>query len=92
VSDTPKGQLATVSVGDTFECHVRLGEVKFATFANKEGASGKQLYIVRLLDEDSGPLLSIILHTGADGYEEGAVEFWTKVRARFRVYTCIHLV
>lgn len=83
VSNTPNGMLATVSVEKDFECHIKTWQVKAATFVTKEGAEGKQLYIVRLLDADDTSLLSVILHSGSDGYEEGAVEFWNQLKDRF---------
>lgn len=84
MSETLKGSsLATVSVDDTFECHINLDKVQAAAFVTKAGANGKQLYIVRLLDAEDTSLLSVMLHAGAEGYEEGAVEFWTQLRDRF---------
>ncbi|EOD29843.1 hypothetical protein EMIHUDRAFT_233398 [Emiliania huxleyi CCMP1516] len=83
VSETPKGALATVSVGDSFECHVRLKEVASASFVSKEKPDGKALHIVRLLDKEGGPLLSAILHAGPDGYEDGAVSFFERLREKF---------
>jgi hypothetical protein len=84
MSETPKGSsLATVSVEDTFECHINLDKVQAASFVTKAGTNDKQLYIVRLLDAEDTSLLSVVLHAGAEGYEEGAVEFWTQLRDRF---------
>jgi hypothetical protein len=85
LSETPKGSsLATVSVDDTFECHINLDKVQAAAFVTKSSANGgKQLYLVRLLDAEDTSLLSVMLHASADGYEEGAVEFWTQLRDRF---------
>ena len=83
VSETAKGTLATVSIGDSFECHVRMSEVRSAAFVAKQSPTGKDLYIVRLLDAQDGSLLSAILHPGTDGFEEGAVEFYKRLRERF---------
>ena len=76
--------LATVSNDDkSFECHVRLGEVKSAVFAKKESGA-KTLHIIRLLNDEKTSLLSAILHADEDGkVEEGAVEWWEALRKRF---------
>ena len=83
VARGPKGPLATVSVGDSFECHVRLKEVASASFVSKEKPDGKALHIVRLLDKEGESLLSAILHEGPDGYEDGAVSFYERLREKF---------
>lgn len=77
--------LATVSNSDnSFECHIKLNEVKRAVFAMKENAKGKKLYIIRLLGDSDATLLSAILH-GEDGGEvdEGAIQFWGSLQDRF---------
>ena len=78
-----KPGLATVSNDDnTFECHIRLAEVRGAQFATKESGE-RTLHIVRLLGED-GPLLSAILHPeDGDEVDESAVAFWASLRERF---------
>mmetsp|Transcript_37652 Transcript_37652/g.75341 ORF Transcript_37652/g.75341 Transcript_37652/m.75341 type:complete len:179 (-) Transcript_37652:166-702(-) len=76
--------LATVSNDDnSFECHIRLNEVRSAQFARKETAN-KTMHIVRLLGDDQKPLLSAILHPeDGDDVDEGAIEFWESLRNRF---------
>ena len=79
-----KNGLATVSSDDnSFECHVRLAEVRKAQFDKKEKEE-KTLHIVRLLGEDDKSLLSAIL-TGEDGapVEADAIKFWEKLRECF---------
>ena len=80
-----KAGLVTVSNDDnSFECHVRLDEVKSAQFAKKEAATGRLMHIVRLLGEDKTPLLSAILHPEeGEEVDEGAIEFWDNLRKRF---------
>ena len=76
--------LATVSTDTGFECHIRLGQIKSATFATKESGA-KTLHIVRLLGEGDKSLLSAILsaETPGEEVEEGAIEYWSKLRERF---------
>jgi len=76
--------LATVSTDTGFECHIRLAEVKKAAFATKD-SGGKVLHIVRLLGEEGQSLLSAILSPETPGEEvdEGAIEYWSKLRDRF---------
>lgn len=76
--------LATVSTDTGFECHVKLAEVKSAAFVAKDSGD-KTLHIVRLLDEQKKSLLSAILspETPGDQVEEGAIEYWTKLKQRF---------
>ena len=82
-TDEAKG-LATVSTDTGFECHIRLGEVKKAAFATKDGKD-KTMHIIRLLGEEDKSLLSVILspETPGESVDEGAIEYWTKLRARF---------
>ena len=47
---------------NSFECHIRLNEVRSAQFATKDTPDGRTLRIVRLLGEERAPLLSAILH------------------------------
>ena len=76
--------LATVSTDTGFECHIRLAEVTGATFVSKESAD-KTLHIVRLLNAEKKTLLSAILsaETPGEAVEEGAIEYWSKLRDRF---------
>ena len=77
--------LATVSNDDnSFECHIRMGEVKKAAFVKKEKPDGKTMHITRLMDADGKSLLSAIL-AGEDGGEvdPGAIKFWENLRDRF---------
>lgn len=82
-TDDAKG-LATVSTATGFECHIRLAEVKKAAFATKESGD-KTLHITRLLGDDGKSLLSVILspETPGEEVEEGAIEYWSKLRERF---------
>jgi len=80
-----KNGLATVSSDDnSFECHVRLGEVRSAQFATKAKGPDETLHIVRLLGKDSKSLLSAIL-TGEDGapVEDDSIQFFDSLRERF---------
>ena len=79
-----KPGLATVSNDDkSFECHLRLEQIRGAQFARKE-KEDTTLHIVRLLDGDSKTMLSAILHPEeGDVVEEGAVKFWDSLRQRF---------
>ena len=76
--------LATVSTDTGFECHIRLAEIKKAAFATKD-SGGKTLHIIRLMSGESKPLLSAILspENPGDEVEEGAIEYWSKLRQRF---------
>ena len=76
--------LATVSTDTGFECHIKLAEVKRATFAKKDSGD-KTLHIVRLLGGEGQSLLSAILspETPGEEVEEGAVEYYERLRARF---------
>ena len=70
---------------NTFECHVKLSQVRSAQFAVKE-TPDKTMRIVRLLDADGSSLLSAILHyDDAEDAEdaEGAVQFYERLRERF---------
>lgn len=80
-----KPGLATVSNDDnTFECHIKLNEIRGAQFATKEAASGKTLHIVRLLGDDGASLLSAILHPDdGDEVDEGAIQFYDSLRKKF---------
>lgn len=74
-------QLATVSSSDnSFECHIKLAEVRKAAFVIKDGKE-KTLHIIRLLADDESTLLSAILTDQSD--DEGAVDFWMNLRERF---------
>ena len=75
--------LATVSTDTGFECHIRLAQVKRAAFVTKDSGN-KTLHIVRLLGAEK-PLLSAILSAEKPGeeVEEGAIEYWSKLRDRF---------
>ena len=76
--------LATVSTDTGFECHIKMAEVKSAAFATKDSGD-KTLHIVRLLGAEGKPLLSAILSPENPGeeIEEGAIEYWGKLRERF---------
>jgi hypothetical protein len=82
--ETPEKGLATVSTETGFECHIRLNEVKRAVFATKDSGD-KTLHIVRLMSAEQKPLLSAILCAESPGeqVEEGAIEYWSKLRSRF---------
>ena len=58
-------------------------QVKSAVFAIKENAD-RTLHIIRLRDADGKSLLSAILHPEEPGgqVEEGAIQFWEKLRER----------
>ena len=79
-----KEGLATVSNDDnSFECHIRLAQVKSAQFAKKDTGE-KVLHIIRLLGAEEKPLLSAILHPeDGDEVDAGAIEFYDSLRARF---------
>ena len=78
-----KEGLATVSNDDnSFECHIRLAQVKSAQFATKDSGE-RVLHIVRLLGEDGKSLLSAILHPEDGEVDPGAIEFWTSLKNRF---------
>ena len=76
--------LATVSSDDnSFECHLRLNQLASAQFVCKP-VDERSLHIIRLLSNEGKSLLSIILHADQTGeYEDGAVEFWEKLRSKF---------
>ena len=77
-----KNSLTTVSNDDnSFECHVRLDQVRSAQFATKDSGD-RTLHIVRLKGEDGTALLSAILKPDT-GEEEGAIQFFEKLRERF---------
>jgi len=81
-----KPGLATVSNDNkSFECHLRLDQIRGAQFARKE-KEDTTLHIIRLLDGYPGgkPMLSAILHPEeGDVVDEGAVQFWDSLRQRF---------
>lgn len=80
----PEKGLATVSTDTGFECHIKLAEVKSAAFATKESGD-KTLHIVRLRGAEKQSLLSAILsaETPGESVEDGAIEYWAKLRERF---------
>jgi len=82
--ESKKG-LATVSNDDnSFECHIRLNEVRSAQFATKDTPDGRTLRIVRLLGEERAPLLSAILHPDeGEEVDESAIKYWEGLRERF---------
>ena len=80
-----KPGLATVSTDDnSFECHLRLDQIKGAQFATKE-KEDSMLHIVRLLDGERKPLLSAILapEEGSGQVDDGAIKFWDSLRQKF---------
>ena len=69
---------------NTFECHVKLADVKSAAFAVKE-SSNRTMHIIRLRNAQSQPILSAILHPEEPGgeVEPGAIQFWENLREKF---------
>ena len=69
---------------NSFECHIRLNEVRSAQFATKDTPDGRTLRIGRLLGEERAPLLSAILHPDeGEEVDESAIKYWEGLRERF---------
>ena len=50
----------------------------------RPSANGEhQLYITRFLDDGGGSILTMMLHRGENGYEEGSVQYFEKLRKVF---------
>ncbi|CAM9539886.1 unnamed protein product [Heterosigma akashiwo] len=86
--DTEDGQLASLMSDDkSFECHVYINKVGRIEMVSKEAKDQERgmMYITRVFDKDSQPMLSMLLHYDkeAGGYEEGAVEWWFKMLTVF---------
>lgn len=83
--DESKNLLTVSNDDNSFECHIRLDQIKGATFAKKEAGPRGTLHIVRLLSAEKKSLLSAILHPETPGgeVEEDAVKFWDSLRAKF---------
>mmetsp|Transcript_16000 Transcript_16000/g.24220 ORF Transcript_16000/g.24220 Transcript_16000/m.24220 type:complete len:195 (+) Transcript_16000:88-672(+) len=86
--DTENGQLASLMSDDkSFECHVYINKVGRIEMVSKEAKDQERgmMYITRVFDKDSQPMLSMLLHYDkeAGGYEEGAVEWWFKMLTVF---------
>jgi len=69
--------------GSDFECHIRLNEIAIVQFETKTKPDGKELFILRFFNEKEKPALTVLLHAGADGYDESAVEFYEGLRKHF---------
>ena len=83
--DESKGIITVSNDDNSFECHLRIGEVRSAAFAKKEAGPRGTLHIIRLLGEGEKPLLSAILHPETPGgeVEEDAITFWESLRKKF---------
>ncbi|CAM9569298.1 unnamed protein product [Choristocarpus tenellus] len=83
-SDQSKGRYLTVSNESGFECHINTDKVKSISMVTKPSKDEKyELYITRLYDAKGDVILAALIH-GVDGvYEEGAVEYWKKLRDVF---------
>lgn len=53
--DENKGIITVSNDDNSFECHLRVGEVRAAAFAKKEAGPRGTLHIIRLLGEENKP-------------------------------------
>lgn len=79
-----EGVLTFSNDDKSFECHLKLAELREAEFVKKESPNGQMLHIIRILGDGGESLISAILHPeeGEDAVDAETIGFWEKLKTK----------
>eukprot|EP00612_Vaucheria_litorea_P008596 CAMPEP_0171477708 /NCGR_PEP_ID=MMETSP0946-20130122/4347_1 /TAXON_ID=109269 /ORGANISM="Vaucheria litorea, Strain CCMP2940" /LENGTH=139 /DNA_ID=CAMNT_0012008213 /DNA_START=134 /DNA_END=553 /DNA_ORIENTATION=- len=85
INETANGKFATVAdEGGEFECHLNVDKISGIKMLKKFAKDQSyELYIIRFTDSEEKTVLSAMLHGKEGVYEEGAVDYWKKLKDAF---------